>query len=151
MYHNILCVPYSQVHWPDQWWLFLELLGLVDGSLMTWDQHVRLHHTQFLCRQLLYTVSTHMCNLFWTRSGRRLSYPVWWVFLNFNILLNCWSRSESIVELLITIWVYCLLRITISLVDEHIPHKLTIIQLEELNCRQCSEVDGGARISSERP
>ena len=52
-------------------------------------------------------------------------------------------------ELLIRIWVYCLLRITISLVDEHIPHKLTIIQLEELNCWQCGKVACGARISSE--
>ena len=52
-------------------------------------------------------------------------------------------------ELLIRIWVYCLLRITISLVDEYIPHKLTTIQLEELNCRQCGKVAGGARISSE--
>ena len=42
-----------------------------------------------------------------------------------------------------------MLRITISLVDEHIPHKLTIIQLEELYCRQCGKVAGGARISSE--
>ena len=39
-----------------------------------------------------------------------------------------------------------MLRITISLVDEHIPHKLTIIQLENLYCWQCGKVASGARI-----
>ena len=216
-----------------------------------WDLHVRLHRTQCLCRQLLYAVSTRMCNLFWTRSGRRLPYPVWWVFLacteqNLSVpwILTysrletdsakgytgwetsgwgslsrtapfqfSWGCTRHLVigdvekpnnltepitghdgriewdmknvrrwpvhpvlrwfvyahsnekchkwhhfgnvgwvpgDLLIRIWVYCLLRITISLVDEHILHKLTIIQLEELYCRQCGKVAaGGARISSE--
>ena len=97
----ILCVPYSQVHSPDQWWLFLQLSGLVDGSLMMWDLHVRLHRTQFLCCQLLYTISTRMCNLFWTRSGRRLSYPVWWVFsacTEYNLSvpwISTYSRLET--------------------------------------------------------
>ena len=134
---------------------------------MMWDLHVRLHRTQFLCRQLLYTVSTRMCNLFWTRSGKKAFVPVWWVFLacteqNLSVpWISTCSRLETdsakgytgweTWELLIRIWVYCLLRITISLIDQHNPTQvqLTIIQLEELNCRQFGKVAGGARISSE--
>ena len=60
-----------------------------------------LNHDCFVLRQLLYTIYTRMCNLFWTRSGRKLPYPVWWVFLtcteqNLSVpWISTYSRLET--------------------------------------------------------